>query len=87
MTALSLNFGIGFAPKVDVDCNGVQTLPACGSEKEVPDLPLRASIFAAATSTGTMGPPVYSSYNTITDEERVAVTPLGFIYVKAKVEI
>jgi hypothetical protein len=69
---------VGLAPRIDVDCKGVQTIPACGSEKDVPDAPPRGSIIviSAAASTSTLLSPIYSTFDTTTDEQRVAPTVL-----------
>ena len=72
VTALGVHIYAGLAPRIDVDCKGVQAIPACGCEKDVPGAPPLASIAVAAVSTGTMLVPMYVTFDTTTDEARVA---------------
>jgi hypothetical protein len=71
-SALAVHLYAGFAPRIDVDCKGVRTIPACGSENDVPSSPLRGAITIAVASSAGTDFTQYVTYDTTTDEERVA---------------
>ena len=83
-TAIVVHLSAGFAPRVDVNCKGVLTIPACGSEKDVPDTAPRAA-FTLTFETSVATNFQYVAFDTTTDEERVAPSPLTFMLYEGKV--